>query len=82
MHPLPSEIKPVKDGPILDRLIAERAACTIYLQNGVKLEGSIIGYEMHPAMNSLLLTRSGITQLVNVTNVSTIYPGIRSQGGA
>ncbi len=54
----------------INNLISKEMAVTVFLINGVKLQGIIIGADN----NSLLLRRDGHTQLVYNHAVSTIMP--------
>lgn len=56
----------------LEDLKAEKVAVTVFLINGVKLQGIIT---MHDD-ESLLLRRDGHTQLVYKNAVSTIMPSV------
>ena len=53
-------------------LMAEKIAVTVFLINGVKLQGIITKQDE----NSLLLRRDGHTQLVFKHAVSTIMPSV------
>ncbi|MBQ9035575.1 MAG: RNA chaperone Hfq [Alphaproteobacteria bacterium] len=53
-------------------LVAEKIAVTVFLINGVKLQGIITQQDE----NSLLLRRDGHTQLVFKHAVSTIMPNV------
>ena len=53
-------------------LVAEKIAVTVFLINGVKLQGIITKQDE----NSLLLRRDGHTQLVFKHAVSTIMPSV------
>ena len=56
----------------LDDLKDNRVAVTVFLINGVKLQGIITMYDD----NTLLLRRDGHTQLVYKHAVSTIMPSV------
>ena len=56
----------------LDDVKKEKAAVTVFLINGVKLQGIITSYDE----DSLLLRRDGHTQLVYKHAVSTIMPSV------
>ncbi|MBQ8671693.1 MAG: RNA chaperone Hfq [Alphaproteobacteria bacterium] len=56
----------------LDDVKNEKAAVTVFLINGVKLQGIITSYDE----DSLLLRRDGHTQLVYKHAVSTIMPSV------
>ena len=55
----------------LAHLKKTRQAVTIFLTNGVKLQGKLTWYDNF----SLTLTRDGITQLVYKHAISTVMPG-------
>lgn len=56
----------------LDDIKSEKIAVTVFLINGVKLQGIVTGQDE----DSLLLRRDGHTQLVYKHAVSTIMPSI------
>ncbi|WP_043366695.1 RNA chaperone Hfq [Belnapia sp. F-4-1] len=55
----------------LSQLIKTGAQVTVFLANGVKLQGKVVAFDRF----SLALTRSGYTQLVYKHAVSTVMPG-------
>ena len=55
----------------LDKLKENETSVTVFLVNGVKLQGIITQYDS----NALLLRRDGHTQLIYKHAVSTIMPG-------
>ena len=55
----------------LKDLCQNKIAVTVFLVNGVKLQGIITWFDE----NSLLLSRDGHTQLIDKHAVSTIMPG-------
>lgn len=65
-----------KQNPVHDAFFAEvlnsREEVTIFLVNGVKLQGFLSWYDNE----SLMLTRDGITQLVYVHAISTVMPTV------
>ncbi|HAG52178.1 MAG TPA: RNA chaperone Hfq [Alphaproteobacteria bacterium] len=65
-----------KNNPVHDAFFAEvlnsREEVTIFLVNGVKLQGYLSWYDNE----SLMLTRDGITQLVYVHAISTVMPTV------
>lgn len=66
----------IKSNPVHDAFFAEvlnsREEVTIFLVNGVKLQGNLSWYDNE----SLMLTRDGITQLVYVHAISTVMPTV------
>lgn len=56
----------------LDKIKEQKDAVTVFLINGVKLQGIITRHDNE----SLLLRRDGHTQLVYKHAVSTIMPGV------
>ena len=56
----------------LDDIKSEKVAVTVFLINGVKLQGIITSYDD----DGLLLRRDGHTQLVYKHAISTIMPSI------
>lgn len=59
------------ENDFLNKLKDGEVAVTVFLVNGVKLQGIITWFDE----NSLLLRRDGHTQLVYKHSVSTIMPG-------
>ena len=59
------------ENDFLNKLKEGEVAVTVFLVNGVKLQGIITWFDE----NSLLLRRDGHTQLVYKHSVSTIMPG-------
>ncbi|MBL6082164.1 RNA chaperone Hfq [Belnapia sp. T18] len=55
----------------LRQLLKAKAPVTVFLANGVKLQGTIVAFDRF----ALALTRSGFTQLVYKHAVSTVMPG-------
>ena len=55
----------------LNHLRKSRSPCTVFLVNGVKLQGNITWFDNF----SLLLTRDGSTQMVYKHAISTVMPG-------
>lgn len=55
--------------PFLNTLRRERVPVTIFLVNGVKLQGTIVSFD-----NYCMLLKNNITQLVFKHAVSTILP--------
>lgn len=60
----------------IDQCIMENTPVTVFLANGIKLEGHITGWEEHPVMKGILLTRGPATQLINIGAISTIMPAL------
>lgn len=55
----------------LGQLLKAEAPVTVFLANGVKLQGQITGFDRY----ALTLTRNGATQLVFKHSISTVMPG-------
>ena len=55
----------------LNNLSTNKISVTVFLVNGVKLQGLITYFDEH----SLLLSRDGHTQLIYKHAISTIMPG-------
>lgn len=55
----------------LNHLRKSRGSCTVFLVNGVKLQGTITWFDNF----SLLLSRDGMTQMVYKHAISTVMPG-------
>ncbi len=56
----------------MEELRSKEVAVTVFLVNGVKLQGIITGY----GENTVLLRRDGFTQLIYKHSISTIMPGV------
>ncbi|MEO5377896.1 MAG: RNA chaperone Hfq [Magnetococcus sp. DMHC-6] len=55
--------------PFLNTLRKERIPVTIFLVNGIKLEGTIVSYD-----NYCVLLKKNVTQLVFKHAISTVMP--------
>lgn len=64
------DVKTVEND-FLDKLKNDEVAVTVFLVNGVKLQGIITWFDEH----SMLLRRDGHTQLIYKHAISTIMPG-------
>jgi host factor-I protein len=56
--------------PFLNALRKEHVPCSVYLVNGIKLQGQIESFDQY-----VILLRNTVTQLVYKHAVSTIVPG-------
>jgi host factor-I protein len=56
--------------PFLNQLRKEHVPCSIYLVNGIKLQGQIESFDQY-----VILLRNTVTQMVYKHAVSTIVPG-------
>lgn len=56
--------------PFLNQLRKEHVPCSVYLVNGIKLQGQIESFDQY-----VILLRNTVTQLVYKHAVSTIVPG-------
>jgi len=63
---------------VLEHLRQHRVPVTIFLTNGVRLQGHVTGFDSY----SLYLTRDGQSQLIYKHTISTILPGEPVQMGA
>jgi host factor-I protein len=63
---------------VLEHLRQHKVPVTIFLTNGVRLQGSVTGFDSY----SLHLTRDGQSQLVYKHAISTVLPGEPTQMGA
>lgn len=64
----PTKALPIQD-PYLNALRKERVSVSIYLVNGVKLQGRIDSFDQF-----VVLLRSNVTQMVYKHAISTIVP--------
>lgn len=64
------DVKTVEND-FLGKLKSDEVAVTVFLVNGVKLQGIITWFDEH----SMLLRRDGHTQLIYKHAISTIMPG-------
>jgi len=55
--------------PFLDALINDKVAVSVYLVNGIKLQGQIDSYDQY-----VVLLRGSVTQVVYKHAISTIVP--------
>ena len=60
-----------KNNEFINKLQEEEISVTVFLVNGVKLQGIITHFDKE----SLLLRRDGHTQLIYTHAISTIMPG-------
>jgi host factor-I protein len=56
--------------PFLNQLRKEHVPCSVYLVNGIKLQGQIESFDQY-----VILLRNTVTQMVYKHAVSTIVPG-------
>ncbi len=56
--------------PFLNQLRREHVPCSVYLLNGIKLQGQIESFDQ-----DVILLRNTVTQMVYKHAVSTIVPG-------
>jgi host factor-I protein len=56
--------------PFLNQLRREHIPCSVYLVNGIKLQGQIESFDQY-----VILLRNTVTQMVYKHAVSTIVPG-------
>jgi host factor-I protein len=54
----------------LDAVVAEQAPVTVFLVNGVKLQGLVVSHDPY----TLALAGHGHTQMINKRAISTIFP--------
>lgn len=55
-------------------LMKSGQSVTVFLTNGVKLQGKIVSVDTTGDLTCLYLTRDGVTQLVYTHGISTIMP--------
>ncbi len=67
-HKKPAKALPIQD-PYLNALRKERISVSVYLVNGVKLQGKIDSFDQF-----VVLLRSSVTQMVYKHAISTIVP--------
>ncbi len=73
--PTNSSHNPISKGqllqdPFLNQLRREHVPCSVYLVNGIKLQGQIESFDQY-----VILLRNTVTQMVYKHAVSTIVPG-------
>ena len=61
---------PALQDPFLNQLRKENAPVSIYLLNGIKLQGQIQSFDQY-----VILLRGAVTQMVYKHAISTIVPG-------
>jgi host factor-I protein len=71
----PTTHNPISKGqllqdPFLNQLRREHIPCSVYLVNGIKLQGQIESFDQY-----VILLRNTVTQMVYKHAVSTIVPG-------
>jgi RNA chaperone Hfq len=54
----------------LEQVQGHNSPTTIFLTNGIKLQGRMVGYDDH----TIALKRDGVTQLAYKTAIATIMP--------
>jgi host factor-I protein len=74
VNPTPTSNAAIKgqllQDPFLNALRKEHVPCSVYLVNGIKLQGQIESFDQY-----VILLRNTVTQLVYKHAISTIVPG-------
>jgi host factor-I protein len=67
---MPKERPPSLQDTFLEQLCKQKASLTIFLVNGVKLQGMVTAFDGF----TVLLVRDGLSQLVYKHAISTVMP--------
>ncbi|WP_284620561.1 RNA chaperone Hfq [Aquabacterium humicola] len=59
---------------LLEQLRSSRADVSVYLVNGIRLRGTIVGFDKH----TILLASGTAKQLINKSAVSTVSENVRA----
>lgn len=73
-EPRPANLQTI----FLDHVRSKRVPVTVFLVNGIKLQGEITSFDTY----AITLSRAGQTQMVYKQVISTIQPGVPVQLGS